>query len=112
MPPLIEVTVSPQGETKIQTKGYEGPRCQEASKFLEQALGVTTGRPENQRVLRVSAGPTASLRVKWPLPGERYRTRRQAYRVTCVGVSLPTQQPLDRAWRMDVEFGLDQYATK
>lgn len=42
MPQLIEVTVSPQGETKIQTKGYEGPRCQEASKFLEQALGVTT----------------------------------------------------------------------
>ena len=42
MPQLIEVTVSPQGETKIQTKGYEGPRCQEASKFLEQALGLVT----------------------------------------------------------------------
>ena len=42
MPPFIEVTVSPQGETSIQTKGYEGPRCQEASKFLEQALGPVT----------------------------------------------------------------------
>lgn len=42
MPQLIEVTVSPQGETKIQTKGYEGPRCYEASKFLEQALGLVT----------------------------------------------------------------------
>ena len=42
MPQLIEVTVSPQGETKIQTKGYEGSRCQEASKFLEQALGLVT----------------------------------------------------------------------
>ena len=42
MPQLIEVTVSPQGETKIQTKGYEGPHCQEASKFLEQALGLVT----------------------------------------------------------------------
>jgi len=40
MPQLIEVTVSPQGETKIQTKGYEGQRCQEASKFLERALGL------------------------------------------------------------------------
>ena len=42
MPQLIEVTVSPQGETKIQTKGYNGPRCQEASKFLEHALGLVT----------------------------------------------------------------------
>jgi Protein of unknown function (DUF2997) len=42
MPQLIEVTVSPTGETKIQTKGCAGPRCQEASKFLEQALGLVT----------------------------------------------------------------------
>ena len=42
MPRLIEVTVSPQGETKIQTKGYEGPHCQEASKSLEQSLGLVT----------------------------------------------------------------------
>jgi hypothetical protein len=42
MPQHIEVTVSPQGETKIQTKGYEGSRCREASKFLEQALGLVT----------------------------------------------------------------------
>ena len=42
MPQLIEVTVSPQGEIKIQTKGYEGQRCQEASRFLEQALGLVT----------------------------------------------------------------------
>ena len=42
MPQLIEVTVSPQGEAKIQTRGYEGSRCQEASKFLEHALGLVT----------------------------------------------------------------------
>ena len=41
MPLIIEGAVSPQGETSIQTKGYEGARCQEASKFLEQALSVT-----------------------------------------------------------------------
>jgi hypothetical protein len=40
---IIEVTVSPQGETAIQTKGYIGSTCQEASKFLEQTLGVPTG---------------------------------------------------------------------
>ena len=38
---IIEVTVSPQGETTVQTKGYAGPECRQASKFLEQALGVT-----------------------------------------------------------------------
>jgi hypothetical protein len=38
---IIEVTVSPTGETTVQTKGYAGPECRQASKFLEQALGVT-----------------------------------------------------------------------
>jgi hypothetical protein len=35
----IEITVSPKGETRIQTKGFSGQECREASKFLEQALG-------------------------------------------------------------------------
>ena len=34
--------VSPQGETTVQTKGYAGADCLQASKFLEQALGVVT----------------------------------------------------------------------
>jgi Protein of unknown function (DUF2997) len=37
---VIEVIVSPQGETTIQTKGYAGATCRQASKFLEQSLGV------------------------------------------------------------------------
>lgn len=37
---IIEIIVSPQGETTISTKGYAGSACTEASKFLEQALGV------------------------------------------------------------------------
>ena len=37
---IIEVLVSPAGETTIQTKGYAGADCLQASKFLEQALGV------------------------------------------------------------------------
>jgi hypothetical protein len=40
MPRIIEVTVSPQGETTVQTKGYTGSSCIQASKFLEDALGV------------------------------------------------------------------------
>ena len=35
----IEITVGPAGETKVETKGYGGGECREASRFLEQALG-------------------------------------------------------------------------
>lgn len=38
---IIEVTVSPRGVATVQTKGYVGGDCLQASKFLEQALGVT-----------------------------------------------------------------------
>jgi hypothetical protein len=37
---LIEVTVSPVGESKVETKGFAGGECREASRFLERALGV------------------------------------------------------------------------
>ncbi len=37
---IIEVIVSPTGETKLQTKGFAGASCQDASKFLEAALGL------------------------------------------------------------------------
>ena len=39
---IIEVVVSPTGEPTVQTKGYAGADCLRASRFLEQALGVTT----------------------------------------------------------------------
>ena len=37
---VIEVMVSPTGATTIQTKGYAGSGCVQASKYLEEALGV------------------------------------------------------------------------
>ena len=37
---VIEVTVSPQGAVTVQTKGYAGADCLQASRFLEQALGA------------------------------------------------------------------------
>ena len=40
MPRIIEMTISPTGETIVQTKGYAGAECQQASKWLEQALGI------------------------------------------------------------------------
>jgi hypothetical protein len=39
MKKIIRIIVGPKGETRIETKGFSGPECREASKFLEQALG-------------------------------------------------------------------------
>lgn len=36
----IEVLVSPTGETNIKTVGFNGPKCCEATKALEAALGM------------------------------------------------------------------------
>jgi hypothetical protein len=36
----IDVIVSPTGEAVIQTRGFSGATCREASKAIEQALGV------------------------------------------------------------------------
>lgn len=36
----IEIIVSPQGETRLETKGFAGNSCRQASQFLEQALGA------------------------------------------------------------------------
>ena len=35
----IEIIVSPKGEATVQTKGFAGSTCRDASKFIEQALG-------------------------------------------------------------------------
>ena len=39
MSKVIEVIVSPTGETTIETKGFSGGECQSATKSLEAALG-------------------------------------------------------------------------
>lgn len=51
MPRIIEVIVSPQGEVTMQTKGYAGSECLQASRFLEQALGVVTNDQETTEYL-------------------------------------------------------------
>ena len=39
----IEITVSPKGESQVETKGFTGSQCREASKFIETALGKVAG---------------------------------------------------------------------
>ena len=59
----IEVTITAKGETSVQTRGFAGSSCRDASKFIEQALGqrieeqltadfhqtVTAEQPQQQR---------------------------------------------------------------
>ena len=40
MTKTIEVIVSPQGHIKLETKGFVGRSCLDASRFLEEALGT------------------------------------------------------------------------
>ena len=39
---IIEIIITPKGEARVQTKGFAGADCQQASRFLEQALGKRT----------------------------------------------------------------------
>ncbi len=38
----IEIVVAPDGKTTVQTRGFVGSSCQDASRFVEQALGKPT----------------------------------------------------------------------
>ena len=43
MSKTIEIIVSPSGETKVETKGFAGSECRQASAFVEKALGSRLG---------------------------------------------------------------------
>lgn len=40
---VIEITVDPQGNSVVRTKGFAGSSCREASLFVEESLGRRTG---------------------------------------------------------------------
>ncbi len=42
--PTIEIIVSPTGEIQIDAVGFKGADCEQATRFLEEALGITKGR--------------------------------------------------------------------
>jgi hypothetical protein len=51
MKPTIEVTISPTGEVHVDALGFKGPHCEQATRYLEHALGVASNRlkkPEYQ----------------------------------------------------------------
>ena len=58
----IEVTVSPTGETKLETNGFSGESCRDASKFLENALGDKTAEQLTADFYREATSITVQAR--------------------------------------------------
>lgn len=53
----IIVIIAPDGSTKVETKGFQGSSCKDASAFIEKALGVKeseTLKPEYHQGAGVS----------------------------------------------------------
>ena len=44
MKPTIEIIVSPTGEFTIEGVGFKGSDCEQATQFLEAALGVVNSK--------------------------------------------------------------------
>lgn len=42
MTQIIEIIVAPNGKSHVETKGFVGSECRDASRFIEQALGQQT----------------------------------------------------------------------
>lgn len=61
MPRIIEVVVSPNGATTVQTKGFEGATCVDASRFLEQALGAVTHDRKTNEFYEVATMPPSEI---------------------------------------------------
>ena len=40
---IIEIIITAAGETTVQTKGFQGGSCRDATRHLEQALGQAAG---------------------------------------------------------------------
>ena len=51
----VEIIVDPQGNSKVETKGFSGRECVEASKFVEQALGKETASRTTAEFFATSA---------------------------------------------------------
>jgi hypothetical protein len=49
----IEITVDKEGRVTVETKGFSGGSCREASRFVEDALGVRTSERLTTEFYRV-----------------------------------------------------------
>jgi len=60
MTQIIEITVSPTGETKLETKGFAGPKCREVSRYMKEALGKSVDEQLTSEFHEVTQLPNAT----------------------------------------------------
>ena len=58
---VIEIVVHPDGRSVVQTKGFTGNECRQASRFIEQALGQ---RDSEQLTAEFYTSTTAAASVQ------------------------------------------------
>ncbi len=51
----IEVVIHPDGSVSVEARGYDGTDCEEATRFLEQALGKVQQRKHKPEYYRRAA---------------------------------------------------------
>jgi hypothetical protein len=61
---IIEIVVKPDGNTTVQTKGFAGSSCREATRFLEKALGQVAGEQLTAEFHNSSASVQQSISRK------------------------------------------------
>jgi len=59
---IIEIVVDRAGHATVQTKGFVGSSCQEASRFIEQALGNKIAEQRTTEFYRVAEDQPLSQR--------------------------------------------------
>lgn len=66
----IQIVISSQGNARVQTQGFAGPACQEASRFLEQSLGSRAGEQLTAEYYEPAQQTTRNQRAQTGGPGE------------------------------------------
>ena len=62
MAQIITVEISPEGEVKVQTTGFAGASCKQATKALEAALGAVVSDTQTPEFHQGAACPLPQTR--------------------------------------------------
>ncbi|KKK65400.1 hypothetical protein LCGC14_2974500, partial [marine sediment metagenome] len=68
----IEIVVTPQGETRVQTLGFTGSSCRDASQFIERALGQQTGERLTRKLYQTLSAELRG-RTTWTIDTDTLR---------------------------------------
>jgi hypothetical protein len=59
---IIEVIIYPDGSSRVETRGFQGSDCQQASRLIEQALGSRQQERTTPEFFEVRSHDTLHLR--------------------------------------------------